>query len=92
MIVKYLGFNPSEAQEKLDATRDECALFAYMEELYKYHMVATMKAKGDVEQVLFHIQCALRSYFLYLVSTIIFVDKSATYVDVFYLTYFTDLE
>lgn len=29
---------------------------------------------------------------LYLVSTTIFVDKSATYVDVVYLRYFDDLE
>lgn len=50
-----------------------------------------MEAEGDDEQVLFHIQYALRSDFLYLVDTTIFVDKSATYVDLVYLTYFINL-
>lgn len=33
---------------------------------------------------------ALKSYFLILVGTSIFVDKSATYVDVVYLKFFMD--
>lgn len=34
----------------------------------------------------------MRAYLLYLVGTTIFVDKSATYVDVFYLRYFEDFK
>lgn len=35
---------------------------------------------------------ALKSYFLILVGTSIFMDKSATYVDVVYLKFFMGLE
>lgn len=59
--------------------------------MYKYHMDVEVEAKGDDEQVLFHRQCALRLYFMYLVDTSLFMDKSETYVEVVYLTYFIDL-
>lgn len=39
-----------------------------------------------------HIAYAMRAYLLYLVGTAIFVDKSATYLDVLYLRYFEDIE
>lgn len=75
-----MGSYPSEAQEKLDATRGAHARFSY-----KSNLVATVKVEGDEELVLFHRQCALRSYFIYLVDTTILIDKSETYIDVLYV-------
>lgn len=91
-MVNYLGVHIGEAQEEFDATRGIHAQFSYLEELYKYHQVSAVEVEADDEEVLFHRQYAFRSYFMYLVDTIIFMEKSATYVDVVYMTYFVDLE
>ena len=48
-------------------------------------------AEGDDMHVVYHRHCALRCYLLFLVGTSMFVDKSATYIDVIYLKYFIDL-
>lgn len=41
--------------------------------------------------VTYHVVCALRIYFIFLVDTSIFVDKSLTYVDIAYIEYFMDM-
>lgn len=74
----YLVADSGAVQQELDAMRGAHARFSYIDELYKYHLIAEMDDEGDDEHVLLHRKCALRSYFLYLVSTTIFVDKSAT--------------
>lgn len=63
-MVNYLRAYPSDVQIELDAMRGAHTRFAYLTELYKYHMVATMDAKGDDGYILFHILCELRSYFI----------------------------
>lgn len=49
-----------------------------------------MDAECDM-QVEHHQTYGLRFYLLFLVGTYMFMDKSATYVDVVYLQYFIDL-
>lgn len=46
---------------------------------------------GDDMRVECHWCYALRCCFLFLVDTFMFMDKSAVYVDMVYLKYFTDL-
>lgn len=92
LIVNYLGTYRGEVQEELDATIGGHARFSYLGDLYKYYLVAAVEDKVDEEWVLFYRQCALRLCFLYLVDTIIFVEKNTTYVNVVYVTYFTNLE
>ncbi|XP_050895966.1 protein MAINTENANCE OF MERISTEMS-like [Lathyrus oleraceus] len=45
-----------------------------------------------LKKVVLHKSHALRAYMLYLVGTVIFVDKSVTYIDVIYLCYLVDFE
>lgn len=59
---------------------------------YEHHLTTIMDVDADDTQVPYHIAYALSSYLLVFVGTSIFVDKSATYVDVIYLRYFIDLE
>lgn len=91
-ISRILLGDAGEAEQELDATRGAHAWFSYLDGLYKSNSVASVEAESDDKNVLFHIQYALRSYFIYLVDTTIFMDISLTYVDVVYVTYFTDLE
>lgn len=60
--------------------------------MYKYHLAAAVDAEDEDEHVLFHIQYSLMSYFMYLVGTIIFMKKNATYINVVYLTFYIELE
>lgn len=50
-----------------------------------------LDAEVNDVQVEYHQQCALRCYLLFHIGTSIFVDKSATYVDVVYLKYFINI-
>lgn len=92
MMVTYLGADPGETQIGINATRGVHARFSYLEKLYEYHRVSLMENEGDDKKTLYHRQCAIRSYLMHLVSKTIFLDKSATCIDVVYLTYYIDLE
>lgn len=59
---------------------------------YIDHLNAIVSVVSDDAQVAYHRKSALKTCFLILVGTRIFMDKSATYVDVVYLKYFMDLE
>lgn len=60
--------------------------FHIRKNLYKYHLFPALEDEVDDEHVLFHKPCAFRSYFMYLIDTIIFVEKTATYFDIVYVT------
>lgn len=55
-------------------------------------MNAVVDTGSDEARVTYHRVYALRTYFMILVGTIIFLDKSVGYVEVVYIKYFTDLE
>lgn len=56
--------------------------FSFLVDRYENHMVAVVGVDGDDTRVTYYRACALRSYLMVLIGTSIFVDKSATYVDV----------
>ncbi|CAL5206477.1 unnamed protein product [Lathyrus oleraceus] len=66
MMVTYLGADPGETQIGINATRGIYARFSYLEKLYEYHLVSSMENEGDDKQVLYHRQCAIRSYLMHL--------------------------
>lgn len=66
-----------------------CYIFI-LEDLYEHHVATFMDV--DDAHVAYHIACTLRSHLLVLVGTLIFMEKSVTYVNVIYLGYFIDLD
>lgn len=91
MMVTHLGAKPGKvAKEPIDIIGSHDR-FSFLEKIYKEHLQWIMGAEGDDMQVEHHQTYALRCYILFFVGTSIFVDKSATYVDVVYLKYFIDL-
>lgn len=53
--------------------------------LYKDHLATTMEDDDDDARVMYHKGCALRAHLMFLVDTLIFMDKIATHVDDIYL-------
>lgn len=88
MMMTYLGTDFGKAQHNIYDIIVCHARFPFLVDLYEHHMNAFVVANGDDAQVAYHRVCALRSYILVLVDTSIFMDKSATCVDVIYLRYF----
>lgn len=78
--------------DELDKTMGAHARFVYLKKVYEDALMYAQHADCDDEQVVLHISHALRSYLLYLVGIVIFIDKSVTYTDVVYLRYFVDFE
>lgn len=76
-----------EAMDEVDKTRGAHTIFVYLKKVYEDALLSAQQADGNDEQVVLHILHALRAYLLYLVGTVIFLDKSATYTDVIYLCY-----
>lgn len=70
---------------EFEATRKAQARFRFLEKVYTNELLRAKHTTGDDEHVIQHITYAMRAYLLYLIDTIIFVDKSVTYVDVIYL-------
>lgn len=68
------------------------ARFEFLKKVYTNEILRAQEARGDDEHVGLHRAYAMRAYLIYLVGTAIFVDKSATYIDVVYLWYFGDFE
>ncbi|CAL5198435.1 unnamed protein product [Lathyrus oleraceus] len=77
---------------KMDRTRGAHARLEFVKKVYTYELQRAEKTKGDDEQERNHIVYAMRAYLLYLLGTMIFVEKSATYTDVIYLLCFEDFE
>ncbi|XP_058750743.1 protein MAIN-LIKE 2-like [Vicia villosa] len=92
-MVDYLGMNPYMADYECKIANEAHVKFSTLEELYEHHLVAAAGAEdeGDAVFVEYHRDCALRCWLMFLVSTSLFVDKSATYVDLTYLRYFMNL-
>lgn len=88
----YLRVDLGDAKMGMNDTREFHARFVFLEELYINHMTVAIEVDGGDAQVLYHRACGLRSHPMYLVDTSIFMDKSAYYVDVVYLSYFIDFE
>lgn len=72
-------------------SRDAHARFKFLGDVYKDHVQMVVDADGDDMQLEYHLHCGFRCYLLFLVDTSMFLDKSATYVDVVYLKYFINL-
>lgn len=92
MMVEYLMVDPREEMDEFDKTRDAHARFVYLKKVYEDALMSAQQADGDDEQVALYKSHALRAYLLYLVGTVIFMDKSATYTYIVYLRYFVDFE
>lgn len=90
-MVTHLGADPIEASKEVAATRGAHVRFKFLEKLYKEYLQWVVDVEGDDMQVKHHRTCAWRCYPLFLVDMSMFVDKSATYVDMVYLQYFIDL-
>lgn len=82
MMVQYLETDSSDAQTEMDDTKGCHARLTFLEEMYRYHLDVAVEADDNDAHVLHHRACALRLYIMYLVDTLIFVDKRAYYVDV----------
>ncbi|CAL5208852.1 unnamed protein product [Lathyrus oleraceus] len=92
MMVDYLGVDPGESMNELDMTMEAHVRFEYLKKVYTYELRRAHQTTCDEEQVGLHRGHALRAYLLYLVGTMIFMDKSASYTYVVYLRYFQDFE
>ncbi|XP_058771909.1 protein MAIN-LIKE 1-like [Vicia villosa] len=92
-MVDFLGMDPFMAERECQATSGELIRFSNLRELYEDHLVAAaeVEEEGDAFYVEYHRCITLRCWFMFLVGTMLFVDKSANYVDMTYLRYFIDL-
>ena len=85
MIVDYLGVDPEDAIKEFEKTRGAHVRFEFPKKVYTAELLRVKQARCDDEKVGLHREYDMRVYMLYLVDIMIFVDKSATYVDVIYL-------
>lgn len=81
MMVEQLGVDPEDAVMEFEKTRGAHARFEFLKKVYTYDILRAKQARSDNEQVGLHRAYGMRVYLIYLVSTMIFMDKSATYVD-----------
>lgn len=82
LIVTYLGVDSGKAQEDINDTRGCHTKFFLLVKNYVDPMNAVVDVAGDDTWVAYHSVCAFRSYSMILIGTTIFVDKTATYVDI----------
>lgn len=92
MMMTYLGDDSGKSQHEINNTRWCHARFSFLVKLYEDHLTTIVDALGDDTRDAYHITCALRSCFMVLDKTCIFVDKNVTHVDVVYIKYFINLE
>lgn len=90
-MVIYLGADSTDALMQCESTRGAHSNFCYLETLFQNNLELAESADNNDLQVIYHWECALRCFLLFLVDTSIFVEKSATYVDLAYLKYFINL-
>ena len=76
---KILGYNSVHAK------------FLYYQKLYAANLELVEEAGNRDLHVTYHRECDLRYFLVFLDDTFVFMDKSATYVDVTYLKYFINL-
>lgn len=81
----YLGDGLGDTRKEIDYTKGYNARLSFLETLYRDHLVAPVEADSDDAWVVYHRECALKAYLMFLVGTPIFVEKSETYVDVIYM-------
>lgn len=77
---------------EFEKTRGAHVRFEFLKKVYTYEILRADEARGDDEQVRLHRAYAMRAYMLYLIDTVMFVDKSVTYTYVVYLRYFEDFQ
>ncbi|CAI8618364.1 unnamed protein product [Vicia faba] len=82
---------PEAHEEANGPLKSAHARASFLEKLYKDHLERVMDDEDDDMQIEYHWTCALRCYLFFLVDNSIFMDKSATYVDVVYVKYFIEL-
>src|SRR4051812_32910528 len=92
-MADYLSMDPNMADFECIATSGAHIRFSRLKELYENHLAAAAESEeeGDGLFVEYHRGCALQCWFMFLVGIALFVDKSATYMDMTYLRYFIDL-
>src|SRR4051812_40632441 len=85
----YLGMDPYMADYECRTTNEPHIRFSTLSDHYEHHLVAAADSEeaGNNLFMEYHRACALRYWFMFLVGTALFVDKSERYVDVTYLCY-----
>ncbi|XP_058742207.1 protein MAIN-LIKE 1-like [Vicia villosa] len=90
MLIAELRVDPDDALEKVERTGGAHIRFGVLQRRYDVELLAAKEVVGDEVEADIHRERALRCYFLYLIDTQIFVDKSSSYTDVVYLTYLSN--
>lgn len=85
LIVNHLRVDLVKAQEEIDDTRGCHTIFSFHVNNYVDHLHADVDVTSDYACVTYHRVCALRSYFIILIGTTIYVDKREVHVDVVYI-------
>ncbi|XP_058746191.1 uncharacterized protein LOC131640685 [Vicia villosa] len=92
-MVGYLGMDPNMEDYECRETGGARIKFSSLIQLYENHLVAAPELEQESDELFteYHRACALQCWFMLLVGTALFVDKSTTYIDMTYLRYFIDL-
>ncbi|CAK8534514.1 unnamed protein product [Lathyrus sativus] len=85
MMVEHLGADPVKVLREVDMTKGAHVRFSFLKERFDEALVVAAQVNGDAQEVEIHMSHALRCYFLFLVSTMLFMDTGATYTDITYL-------
>lgn len=80
-----LGFNSNDALIEIQRARGAHVRFSTLEAQFFSHLNRPIQFDVDDKVKEYHMFYSIRYYLLYLVDTIIFNDKSATYVGVIYV-------
>lgn len=92
LTVTQLGVGLNDAQKNIVDTKGCNAIFLFLKDNYNNHLIVAENNVGDDAHVSYRRQCALNTYFLFLIGTTIIMNENATYDDVVHSNYFTGLE
>ncbi|KAK2417027.1 protein MAINTENANCE OF MERISTEMS [Trifolium repens] len=96
MCEQYLNFDKDDAKAEFDKMNGAHIGFPKLLQLYLDNLNLAEKAdldeKATEEEKEFYKDCTLRCFFLYLLDSTLFTNKSSQYVDVIFLTYLQDLD
>jgi hypothetical protein len=95
MMIQYFRSSPGDALDEVNETRGAHARFNYLRKIFKQRLLLQLELdnEGGVEEEVQRLRDqALRIYLMYLVGITLFIGKGTTYMNVFYLRYFRDLE
>ncbi|KAK2455628.1 protein MAINTENANCE OF MERISTEMS [Trifolium repens] len=96
MCEQYLNFDKDDAKTEFEKTNGAHIGFPKLLQLYLDNLNLAEKADLDEEATEedkeFYKDCTLRCFFLYLLGSTLFTNKSSQYVDVIFLTYLQDLD